>query len=232
MTGNVSTTTVTIQDLINSYQQELDDLREAYNETQDHIQDEYGEDTLDQPPTANDDDGDDEGDPDKLEALQQQCMVMNEQAKLLQSRMHALEGLRDDHGPAEFELKMLSGSELMDIETELRMQAQSAGVDPSVLQSTRQRLAVDAAVVEAPEWVPADDSDSPEPSGCVNPLTMALYEHVENLNNSGAVDFRAPGFDDEPRGAASGTSGVRKPSAGSLKPSDSAGENTPGPGSG
>lgn len=228
MTDNVSTATVTIQDLIASYQQELDDLRDAYEETQDHIQDEYGDDALDQPPEG----GDDEGDPDKLEALQQQCMVMNEQAKLLQSRIHALESLRDDHGPAEFSLKMLSGSELMDIETELRMQAQSAGVDPSVLQSTRQRLAVDAAVVEAPDWVPRDSDGSPEPSGCVNPLTMALYEHVENLNNSGAVDFRAPGFDDEPRGVASGTSGVRKPSAGSLKPSDSTGENTRGPGGG
>ena len=175
------TTTVTWNDLIHHYDDELSDLTDAYNELQALADDEYGDDALSNPPTD-----------EQQQALQQQAQRYEEAVETIQKRQHVLEQLREEYGDGDFEIKMLSGSETMDIETELRMEAQQRGVDVDVIQTKRNALTVDAATVEAPEDVPTDDS-GPIPSECPNALTLSLWELVELYNNSGSVDFQPAG---------------------------------------
>jgi hypothetical protein len=88
---------------------------------------------------------------------------------------------------------MLSGRELSEIETELRMTAQAQDVEPDQLQAEKKMDVVDAAVADAPEETPHEDGD-PRPSREPNPLSTALFEQVQQLNQSGETDFRAEGF--------------------------------------
>jgi len=176
------TTTVTWQDLIHHYDDELADLSDAYTELQTLANDEYGDDALSNPPTDQ-----------QQQAIQQQAQRYEEAVETIQKRQHVLEQLREEYGAGDFEIKMLSGSETMDIETELRMEAQQRGVDVDVIQTKRNALTVDAATVDAPEDVPTDDDGSPVPSECPNALTLSLWELVELYNNSGSVDFQPEG---------------------------------------
>ena len=184
------TTALTFDDLINDHDDDLESLRAAYEEVVEYATEEHGE------------------RPAWPDVLRQQAQMYDEAGKSIQRRQHVLTTLRDEYDDAEFTIKMLSGSELMDIETDLRMEAQKRGVEPGTLQAYRQQLTVDRATVAAPDAVPTDDDGNPLPSECPNPLTLALHEQVERLNTAGAADFRAPGFGDATDGAAFGSSGV------------------------
>lgn len=208
MTDSTITQTITFSDLITAHQGELDDLRDAYQDVQARASEEFGEDALDRPIPQNiSEDAQDE-----LRGLQQEATVYNESAKSIQQRVNALKRLEGEYGDGDFEIRMLSGSELMDIERALRTEPRFRDVPRDAVQGDRKAMVGDVATVEAPEGVPRDDDGSPTPSECPNPLTLSLYEQVELLNNGGGVDFRPPGFDDEPRGVASSSSGVRTPS--------------------
>lgn len=211
MTENTITTTVTFSDLITHNDPELDQLRDAYEDAVEYGTDEYGTDER----HAWDSN------------LRQQVSMYDEAAKAIQSRQHVLQELADEYEDDAFEVKMLSGSELLDLETELRMEAQRKGVGVDALQARRKQLTVDAATVDAPDEVPRDDDGSPVPSECPNPLTIALHEQVESLNTAGGGDFRAPGFGESTGGVASGTSGTldaSSPTSNDSLPSD---ETTP-----
>lgn len=177
------TTTVTFHDLSAQYDDELADLRAAYEDTVALARERYGDDAMDTNPSGVEN-GDD------LAQLQQTAEAYNEAGKSIQQRQHALETLADEYDGDEFTVAMLSGSELMDIETELRMAAQSKDTDPAVMQAKRKGMVVDAATVDAPDGI-TDPSDAP------NPITLSLYDVVERLNQGGTPDFRAPGFGDE-----------------------------------
>lgn len=210
------TTELTFDDLRAQYTDELADLREAWQELTDWISDEYGDDALDWDPTNAD--LDDEG-MEQLATVQATREAYDEAGKAIQQRQHALETLADEYGSDPFELRMLTGQELMDIETDLRMEANRKDVDVSLLQAQRRGSVVDTATVTAPEGVPTGEG-GPTPSECPNPLTMALYDQAEVLNNTGSVDFRAPGFGDEASGGRPSTSGT--PTTSGLSSSASA----------
>lgn len=182
------TTTVTWADLQSAYDDELADLREAYDELVAKATETYGADALDQ--LVTDDDSD-------LRVYQTQAEQYDQAAKTLQKRQHVIERLAEQYGDGAFEIKMLTGSETMDIETELRMEAQQSDLSMEALNIRRNALTVDTATVDAPEGVPRDDDGSPTPSECPNPLTLALWEHVERYNNAGATDFRPAGFGED-----------------------------------
>lgn len=176
------TTTVSWDDLIHAYDDELADLRDAYDEIEALATDEYGEDALERPATE-----------DTLQVYQTQAAQYDEAAKSIQKRQNVLERLRDEYGEGEFEIKMLSGEETMQIETELRRLAQSQDVSVDVVQVKRNALTVDMATVDAPEGVPSDE-DGPTPSQAPNALTLSLWEHIEAFNNAGETGFTAGGF--------------------------------------
>jgi hypothetical protein len=185
------TTTVTWADLLDSVTSELDDLRDAYEELKDLATDEYGDDALDRT-IPNDPDllDDDERD---LWVYRTQMEQYDNAAKSIQQRAHILKQLRDEFGDGDFQIRMLSGEETVEIETELRMLANDRDTSLDVVQSKRNTLTVDAATVNAPEGVPRDDGDV-KPSKAPNALTLALWEQVNRFNNSGATDFQASGF--------------------------------------
>lgn len=185
------TATVTIADLISAYDDELRELREAYEDAMDAIETEFGSDAADAPIPS-----DIEGDRERLAALRQSASAYEDAGKTIQKRNKALELLAEDLDGEAFELRMLTGAQLMDIETDLKLKAQAQGIDQSAVQHYRKALVVDAATVDAPGGIPRDDDGSPQPSEAGNPLTLALYEQVQALNESGATDFRAPGFGD------------------------------------
>ena len=173
------TETVTFDDLISSYGPELEELEAAYNGAVEYATDEYGEERTEWP--------------NEVRSLVE---MYNEAGKSIQQRQHVLERLSTHYGDGGFKIAMLTGSELMDIETEMRMKAKDRGVQVSELQAYRQQLTTDYATVGAPEEFPTDSDGSPQPSEAPNPLTLSLYEHVERLNMGGSSDFRAPGFGD------------------------------------
>lgn len=187
----VPTTTLTFEDLAAQYDDELAELREAWDELTEYIREEYGDAALEWDPTAADDLDSDEME--RLGTIQATREAYDEAGKSLQQRQHALRTLAEEYGDDPFTIRMLTGQQLMDVETDLRMEANRRDVDVGVIQNHRKGLVVDAATVAAPDGVPTEDGD-PVPSECPQPLTLALYEQVERLNESGAVDFRAPGF--------------------------------------
>jgi hypothetical protein len=201
------TTKISWSDLIAVYDTELADLREAYDELVEQARDEYGEGWQSRP-TADD----------SLQVYQQRAQQYDEAAKSIQKRQHLLGQLKEEYGDGDFELKMLTGEETMQVETELRTLAQQEDVSVDVIQVRRNALTVDAATVDAPEGVPREDS-SPVPSECPNALTLALWEQVESLNNAGETGFRAEGFGDSTGLSTVDTSAAPTPSAGSSTPS-------------
>jgi hypothetical protein len=214
------TTDVTWADLRSAHDDELDELRDAYEEIQALATDEYGDDALQRPlpndPDALDDDRRD------LWVYQQQTQQYDEAAKSIQKRQHMLGRLADEYGDGAFTIQMLSGEQAMDIETELRMYAQSNDDLPmAAVELRRNALTVDAATVDAPEGVPRDGDGSPVPSECPNALTLALWEQVEAFNNAGETGFRAEGFgnDDRPAPTAA-ASATPTPASVPSEPSD------------
>lgn len=179
------TTTVTFRDLREQYADELDRARNAYEDIVATAREKYGDDALDRP-----------AEDDTHAALQQQAFAYNETGKTIQKRQHALDVYAERYGDgdtAAFEVAILSGSEVADIETRLRMDAN--GDDPPDTLTVRRRgLVTDTATVDAPEGFPTDDDGSPLPSDAPNAVTTALYEYIEKLNQSGDADFTAPGF--------------------------------------
>lgn len=219
------TTTVTWDDLITQNDDELDDAREAYDEVRDLAEDEYGDGALDRP-LPNDLDAVPE-DMTELFVYQLQAAQYEEVAKSCQARTNVLRKLREEYGEGDFEIKMLTGQEAIDIETELRVEVQNddaGGESDSVgreklTQSRRNMLTTDAATVAAPEGVPREDG-SPVPSECPNPLPLSLWQHAQRYNNAGDTDFRPAGLgSDTPLG--SGTS------ESSATPTTSGGATTP-----
>ena len=183
------TTTVTFDDMIDAYDDELADFREAYEEIVDYAEAEYGADRPEWP-----------------QELIQLAAMYEEAGKQIQQRQHVLERLAEAYDGDRFDIKMLTGAETMDLDTQLRAKAQERNMDPQLMQAYRKQLTVDRATVAAPDGFPTDGDDSPKPSDAPNPLTFALYEQVERLNQAGSTDFRAPGFGDADSSIVSGMS--------------------------
>lgn len=210
--GMTLTTEITFADLITAREDELADLREAYEEFLAYGEDEHGD-----------------GQESWPAELVQQVAMLNETAKTIQQRIHVLERYREQYDDDTFEIAMLTGQELSDIETELRGEAATRDVGVDVLQAERKQKVVDAATVDAPEDVPRVDG-TPAPSECGNPLAFALYEAVERFNGSGDMDFRAPGFESEADSVASNLSPDQITTATSATDSGPDDASTPGPG--
>lgn len=194
------TTTITWTNLKNQYSNQLTNLEEAHQELQDQIQSEFGDDALTrqvpQPGEFADALTDENADLERL-AVYKQLASQYESAKAkLDSHRALLDRLEGEYGDGEFEVKMLSGREVMDLETELRMEAnQEDDVDAQVLEMWRNADTVDAAVVDAPEGIPRDGDDSPVPSECPEGLVDALYNQVQKFNSAGDTGFTPQGFD-------------------------------------
>jgi len=199
------TTTVTWDDLIAAYDDELQQYREAYADLETHVAEEYDTDL--QTPSEDD----------TVTAIQQQAARYDQAVQQVEKRQHVLETLRDPLGEGAFEVKMLSGQETIEIEKELRMEAQNSDIPINVIQTKRNQLTVDAATVDAPEGVPRED-DSPVPSECPNALTLALWEQVERFNNAGSTDFRPEGC---------GTNAAASPAVSSPTPSSAPSSSSP-----
>lgn len=186
------TQTVTWADLHAELSDELADLRDAYDEIREQAIDEYGEDALDR---TLPDDPDNVADENRdLWTYQRQIDQYNQAKQSIDRRINVLERLEDEVGSGDFEIKMLTGNETMDIETRLRLKAQERNTAVDTIQHLRELWVVDAATVDAPEGVPRDDDDSPLPSECPNALATSLYERINKLNNAGAADFQTAGF--------------------------------------
>ena len=202
------TASVSWADLTAAYADELTNLEDAYDELVTQARAEYGDGWQTTPATD-----------DTHRVYQQQAKQYNEAAKSIQKRQHLLNELKEEYGDGDFELKMLSGEETMQVESELRMLAQQDEVSIDVIQVRRNALTVDAATVDAPNGVPRNDAGSPVPSECPNALTLALWDQVESLNNAGETGFRAEGFGDSPAPITADTSATPPSSTGSLTPS-------------
>lgn len=206
------TTTVSWADLIGHAQDELDEYRDAYDELDAQLTAEYGEDARDRTlPQDPDLLSEDERD---LWVYRTQMSQYDEAAKSSQQRIHVLERCREEYGDGTFEIRMLTGSETVEIETEMRAEANRRDVTLDVVQSQMYTRTVDRATVDAPEGVPREDGD-PVPSECPNALTLALWEQVNAFNTAGATDFQAGGLgDDDPAPASTpATSATPEPSA-------------------
>ena len=221
MPDNTLTTTVTFDDLIAHYEDELSDLRDAYDDTLQAIRDEFGDDAIDE--AVPQDPADDERA--HLKQLQQTANLFSESAKSIQKRQHVLKRLREDYTGDTFGIKMLTGGELADLETELRMQAHRKDVPVETLQAERQRRLADTGTVEAPPEICDGDGD-PEPSEAPNALALTLAEVIQELNQQGGLDFTPQGFGD-PIGAGSPSSATPTGSATLSSDSDSTAEPTP-----
>jgi len=116
------TTTVTWQDLHAAAESELSDLRDAFEEITEQAREDFGDDWQDAV-LPSDPDAVDE-DRVQLWVYQQQAQQYDTAAKSIQKRLHLLDTLKDEYGDGDFAIKMLSGEETMQIETELRMLAQ------------------------------------------------------------------------------------------------------------
>ena len=186
------TQTVTWADLHAELSDELAELRDAYDEIREQAIDEYGEDALDR---TLPDDPDNVADENRdLWTYQRQIDQYNQAKQSIDRRINVLERLEDEVGSGDFEIKMLTGNETMDIETRLRLKAQERNTAVDTIQHLRELWVVDAATVDAPDGVPRDDDDSPLPSECPNALATSLYERINKLNNAGAADFQTAGF--------------------------------------
>lgn len=190
----VITTTLTWGDLKENHREDLSEYREAYDELREQATDQYGEDALDQPLPSDPNNVD--ADNRELWAYQQQAERIEQAAESIENRLNMLGRLEEEYGAGTFEIKMLSGSETMDVETDLRMTAQERGMSVENIQHRRNLIVVDKATVDAPEDVPRDDDGSPTPSECPNALALSLWEHINTLNNAGQTDFRPEGFGD------------------------------------
>lgn len=222
------TTTVTWGDLIDAQRDELDDLREQYDEVTTLAREEYGDGALNEPIP-----GDLENVPDDkrdLAVYQQQTAMYDQGAKVLQRRIHLLESLRDQLGDGAFEIKMLSGEEAMGLEVDLRTDADET--DAQTVQLMRNQRTTDAAVVDAPEGFPEDDDGSPKPSDAPNALVNSLFDAVQRYNAAGDPDFRAEGFGGLGAAASAGSesSAIPSESATPSPPSGTTDESTPASG--
>lgn len=202
------TTTVSWDDLITAYDDELQEYREAYDDLRDLAREEYDADLT---TPADDDD---------LTAIQQQAARYEQGVEEVQKRQHMLERLRDEFGEGDFTIKMLTGEETIQIQRAARARADDDDTMDTV-QTLRNQLTTDAATVAAPAGVPTDDDGSPAPSQAPNALTFGLWEQVERFNTAGSVDFRAAGCGDAARpGSPAGSSPAPTTSAPSSAPSD------------
>jgi len=186
------TTTVTWADMRAALSDELGELRDAYDEIHDRVTDEYGDDALDRTLPNDPDDMDD--DERQLWIYRQQIDQYNSAKQSIDNRLNMLDRLEDEYGSGDFEIKMLSGAETMDIETDLRLLAQQRDTSLDKVRHRRTLLVTDAATVDAPEGVPRDDEGSPQPSAAPNALAVSLWDHIDKLNNAGQTDFQPGGF--------------------------------------
>lgn len=183
------TQTVTFDDMIAAYDDELAEFRDAYEEIDAYAAEEHGENHSEWP----------------MELIQLAAMY-EEAGKQIQQRQHVLEVLGEKYDGDAFKIKMLTGEETMDLDVQMRAKAQERGVGVEAMQSYRKGLTADTATVSAPEGFPTDEDGSPKPSAAGNPLTFAIFEQVEQLNQAGSTDFRAPGFGDGDNSIVSGMS--------------------------
>lgn len=194
------TTTVTFSDILSYHQAELDDYRDAHDELTEYARDEYGDHRAEW--------GED---------ITSLLLLVTESAKTVEQRINFIERVQDEYDGSEFTIKMLSGRELSEIESELRMTAQKRDTDIQQLSSERKMETLDRAITSAPEGFPSDDDGNPEASNAPNALALSLHEQVQLLNQSGETGFRAAGFGDELDSALSGMFGSPKSAA---KPSE------------
>jgi hypothetical protein len=172
------TDTVTFTDLIARYESEQEELQDAYDELREFATTDHGDNKLQWP-----------------EELQQMAVLYEQTAEQLEQRINILSRLQDEYNDGAFTIKMLSGQDTLDIETELKVMARDKGVDVEVVEHERNKLLVDKAVVDAPESIPRED-DSPVVSQAESALMRSLFEAIQTFNQAGDTDFRASGFGD------------------------------------
>lgn len=192
------TTTITWTDLTNQYQDQLSDLEDAHTELKEQIQSEFGDDALTrqvpEPEKVADVFTDGEETEIKRLSIYKQLASQYESAKTnIDSTLELLDKLKGEYGSGDFEVKMLTSQEVVDLESELRMDAKG-DVDGQVLKMQRNLRTVDAAIIDAPEGVPRDDDGSPVPSECPEGLVDALYDQVQKYNSAGDTGFTSSGF--------------------------------------
>jgi len=220
------TTTVTWADLREAQERELSDLRDAYDELETLAQEEYGDGALSHP-VPNDLGDIDDADLLQRAAIQQQIALLNQSRETIEKRVNLLGVLEAELGDGPFEIKMLSGQEAMNVEVDLRTDANARDFDRQTLQIVRNQRTVDAAVVDAPDGVPRDDEGSPVPSETPNALVNSLFEQVQRFNSAGQTDFRAEGFGSPATSAPSVSSATPTPSKQPSAPSAPTDEASP-----
>ena len=217
------TTTVTWQDLRDAQQRELDDLEAAYDELETLADD----DALNRPVPSDLSAIEDE---DLLQraAIQQQAELLNQSRATVEKRLNLLDELEDRLGAGPWEIKMLSGQEVMATEADLRTDAQANDWGRQTTQMRRNYYTVDAAVVDGPDEIPRSEDGTLNVSEAVpNALVNSLYEQVERFNSAGDPDFRPEGFGSSGALEPSVSSGTPRQSSTVSVPSDSTDETPP-----
>lgn len=223
------TTTVSWDDLKAAQRADLEDIDESYQELTALAHDKYGDDAL-QIPTPDDLESIDDDETLRLAAIQRQAMMYDRSRQSLEKRINVLEFLADELGDDPFELKMLSGQEVMTVETKLRADSKSNDWDSQTLQFIRNQRTVDAAVVDGPEDIPSEDGTLDISGSCPNALVDSLYEQVERFNSAGESDFRPEGFGNHIGSGPSASSGTPTPSNISSEDSAPSDADAPAPG--
>jgi uncharacterized protein YukE len=213
-----TTTNLSFDDLIAQYDPELSDLQDAYDELTETI-----DDAVDDMEPEDDDAGQ------QIMALRQLAQGYQQTMQTIEARQTFLEGIREDWDGDTFEVQLLTGSDTMQIEKELRMVAQDDWVDQQFLQRKRQRLVTDAAVIDAPAAVPQEDGD-PQPSECPNQVVEALAEAVNAYQTGGSPDFRPQGYGDPRESVADAMSALPTSAASQSSPSPPTDDSAPSPG--
>lgn len=186
------TTTVHLSQAISEAQDRIEQARDAYDELTAFAEDEYG--TVEAAP----------------DVVYQRLQMYEQAADNYRARINVVENtLEQWGGPTQtesgtwendgFEIQMLSGVQAAQIEDKVgaagRALQQDVGAAPRDMPGERVVEVLEACVVDEPAGIPGD-GEPPRLGAYPSPVTLWLYERVNNLNTAGDPFFESRGLGD------------------------------------
>lgn len=206
------TVTVNLSDAIAEAEERIEQAREAYEDLEQFAEDEY--DSVEAAPDVV---------YQRLQAYEQAASNFRGRSNVIEQTLKRWGGpTQGEHGEWTgdgFELKMMSGPEAAMIEDKVGAAGvalqQDVGAAPRDMPGERVIEVLDVCVVDEPEGIPGD-GDPPHLEAYPSPVTLWLYEKVNNLNTAGDPNFEPVAFGDET--ASDSSSSAISPGDGSTTP--------------